>query len=78
MDAKLEFDACYIYQDVNRAIQHVHRTGLVHRGILSDPHKYLVKNVSPVTSVSIFCCKMICLTHADDADCLVEDKITLA
>ncbi|KAM5554062.1 5'-nucleotidase domain-containing protein [Rosa sericea] len=44
VDAKLEFDACYIYQDVNRAIQHVHRTGLVHRGILSDPHKYLVKN----------------------------------
>nr|XP_011462310.1 PREDICTED: 5'-nucleotidase domain-containing protein DDB_G0275467 isoform X1 [Fragaria vesca subsp. vesca] len=44
VDAKLEFDACYIYQDVNRAIQHVHRTGLVHRGILSDPHRYLVKN----------------------------------
>ncbi|XP_050374576.1 uncharacterized protein LOC126792134 [Argentina anserina] len=44
VDARLEFDACYIYQDVNRAIQHVHRTGLVHRGILSDPHKYLVKN----------------------------------
>ncbi|XP_061991134.1 uncharacterized protein LOC133709417 isoform X3 [Rosa rugosa] len=46
VDAKLEFDACYIYQDVNRAIQHVHRTGLVHRGILSDPRKYLVKNDS--------------------------------
>ncbi|KAK9932052.1 hypothetical protein M0R45_019303 [Rubus argutus] len=44
VDAKLEFDASYIYEDVNRAIQHVHRTGLVHRGILSDPHKYLVKN----------------------------------
>ncbi|XP_050130588.1 uncharacterized protein LOC126607154 isoform X4 [Malus sylvestris] len=44
VDAKLEFDACYIYQDVNRAIQHVHRSGLVHRGILSDPHRYLVKN----------------------------------
>lgn len=46
VDAKLEFDACYIYEDVNRAIQHVHRSGLVHRGILSDPHRYLVKNVS--------------------------------
>ncbi|XVE98657.1 hypothetical protein REPUB_Repub03eG0125900 [Reevesia pubescens] len=44
VDAKLEFDACYIYEDVNRAIQHVHRSGLVHRGILSDPHQYLVKN----------------------------------
>ncbi|XVE71723.1 hypothetical protein DITRI_Ditri10aG0174500 [Diplodiscus trichospermus] len=41
VDAKLEFDACYIYEDVNRAIQHVHRSGLVHRGILSDPHRYL-------------------------------------
>ncbi|KAF8033803.1 hypothetical protein BT93_C0152 [Corymbia citriodora subsp. variegata] len=44
VDAKLEFDACYIYEDVNRAIQHVHRSGLVHRGILSDPPRYLVKN----------------------------------
>lgn len=46
VDAKLEFDASYIYEDVIRAIDHVHRSGLVHRGILSDPHKYLVKNVS--------------------------------
>ncbi|KAE8056102.1 hypothetical protein FH972_012898 [Carpinus fangiana] len=44
VDAKLEFDSCYIYQDVNHAIQHVHRSGLVHRGILADPHRYLVKN----------------------------------
>ncbi|KAF8392966.1 hypothetical protein HHK36_021207 [Tetracentron sinense] len=44
VDAKLEFDASYIYQDVNRAIQHVHQSGLVHRGILSDPQRYLVKN----------------------------------
>lgn len=44
VDAKLEFDASYIYEDVNRAIQHVHRRGLVHRGILSDPYRYLVKN----------------------------------
>ncbi|KAI7991514.1 hypothetical protein LOK49_LG12G00144 [Camellia lanceoleosa] len=45
VDAKLEFDASYVYQDVNRAIQHVHRSGLAHRGILSDPQRYLVKNV---------------------------------
>ncbi|KAJ4709460.1 5'-nucleotidase domain-containing protein [Melia azedarach] len=44
VDAELEFDASYIYQDVNRAIQHVHRSGLAHRGILSDPYRYLVKN----------------------------------
>ncbi|KAF6155047.1 hypothetical protein GIB67_035794 [Kingdonia uniflora] len=44
VDAKLEFDACYVYQDINRAIQHVHQSGLVHRAILSDPQKYLLKN----------------------------------
>lgn len=44
IDAQLEFDASYVYQDVNRTIQHVHRSGLVHKGILSDPHRYLVKN----------------------------------
>uniref|UniRef100_A0A1D1YK93 5'-nucleotidase domain-containing protein DDB_G0275467 n=1 Tax=Anthurium amnicola TaxID=1678845 RepID=A0A1D1YK93_9ARAE len=44
VDAKLEFDACYIYEDVNQAIQHVHRSGLLHRNILSDPQRYLVKN----------------------------------
>ncbi|XP_028079642.1 5'-nucleotidase domain-containing protein DDB_G0275467-like [Camellia sinensis] len=46
VDAKLEFDAPYVYQDVNRAIQHVHGSGLAHRGILSDPQRYLVKDVS--------------------------------
>lgn len=48
VDAKLEFDPSYIYEDVNNAIQHVHRSGLAHRGILADPPRYLVKNVSPV------------------------------
>ena len=46
VDAKLDFDASYIYQDVNYAIQHVHQSGLVHKGILSDPDRYIVKNVS--------------------------------
>lgn len=45
VDAKLDFDACYVYQDVNRAIRYVHLSGLVHRGILSDPNRYLFKNV---------------------------------
>ncbi|XP_055822977.1 uncharacterized protein LOC129891592 isoform X2 [Solanum dulcamara] len=44
VDAKLEFDARYVYEDVNRAIQYVHNSGLVHRGILADPARYLVKN----------------------------------
>lgn len=44
VDAKLDFDASYVYQDVNHAIQHVHKSGLVHRKILSDPKKYLMKN----------------------------------
>lgn len=44
VDAQLDFDASYVYEDVNRSIQHVHRSGLVHRGILSDPQRYLVKN----------------------------------
>ncbi|XP_010323221.2 uncharacterized protein [Solanum lycopersicum] len=44
VDAKLEFDARYVYEDVNRAIQYVHNSGLVHRGILADPPRYLVKN----------------------------------
>ncbi|XXG58504.1 hypothetical protein AAC387_Pa04g0805 [Persea americana] len=44
VDAKLDFDASYVYQDVNHAIQHVHRSGLVHKGILSDPPRYLMKN----------------------------------
>ncbi|KAG9456074.1 hypothetical protein H6P81_000582 [Aristolochia fimbriata] len=44
VDAKLDFDASYVYQDVNHAIQHVHRSGSVHRKILSDPQRYLMKN----------------------------------
>ncbi|RZC74687.1 hypothetical protein C5167_050167 [Papaver somniferum] len=32
VDAKLQFDASYLYEDLNHAIQHVQRSGLVHRG----------------------------------------------
>lgn len=63
VDAKLEFDAGYIYEDVNRAIQHVHRSHSVHKGILSDPQKYLVKNVSELTSLLGRCiavCSLLC------------------
>ncbi|PKA57595.1 hypothetical protein AXF42_Ash018570 [Apostasia shenzhenica] len=44
VDAKLEFDASYVYEDVKCAIQHVHGSGLLHRTILSNPHKYMMKN----------------------------------
>ncbi|CAA6662261.1 unnamed protein product [Spirodela intermedia] len=44
VDAKLDFDPCYIHEDVNHAIRRVHRSGLLHKTILSDPQKYLVKN----------------------------------
>lgn len=46
VDAKLDFDTSCVYDDINHAIQHVHRSGLVHRQILAEPHKFLVKNVS--------------------------------
>ncbi|WOK94047.1 hypothetical protein Cni_G02749 [Canna indica] len=44
MDANLEFDASNVYEDISQAIQHVHKSGLLHKEILSDPPKYLVKN----------------------------------
>lgn len=53
VDAKLEFDPSYVYEDVVRSIEHVHRSGLVHRGILSDPRRYLVKNVSSLPLIGI-------------------------
>ncbi|CAL5081534.1 unnamed protein product [Urochloa decumbens] len=43
VDAKLEFDASYVYEDVNQSIQHVHRSGLIHKQILSEPQKFLIK-----------------------------------
>ncbi|XP_042407662.1 5'-nucleotidase domain-containing protein DDB_G0275467-like [Zingiber officinale] len=44
VDAKLDFDPSNVYEDINQAIQHVHKSGLLHKEILSDPTKYLVKN----------------------------------
>ncbi|KAG0470464.1 hypothetical protein HPP92_017164 [Vanilla planifolia] len=44
IDAKLDFDASYIYEDVRNAIQHVHRSGALHSQILLDPPRYLVRN----------------------------------
>jgi hypothetical protein len=34
-----------VYEDVNQSIQHVHRSGLIHRKILSEPLKFFKKNV---------------------------------
>lgn len=53
VDAKLEFDASNVYEDISQAIQHVHRSGLLHKGILSDPTKYLLKNVSRTVHQSL-------------------------
>ncbi|KAI3915512.1 hypothetical protein MKW92_041694, partial [Papaver armeniacum] len=43
VDATLQFDASYIYKDVNHAIQHVHQSGFVHRGILFRSSEILSK-----------------------------------
>jgi hypothetical protein len=61
VDAKLEFDAPYIYEDVNKAIQHVHRSGLVHRKVLAEPQKFLIKNVS-ITAL-LFLCWNTCILN---------------
>jgi hypothetical protein len=47
VDQKLDFDCAYVYEDVQKCIEHIHRSGNLHREILSDPDKYLQKNVSP-------------------------------
>lgn len=57
IDAKLEFDASYVYEDVNQSIQHVHRSGLIHRQILSEPQKFLIKKVSCTAFADFRCLK---------------------
>eukprot|EP00249_Psilotum_nudum_P021412 c28101_g12_i1 orf=665-1696(-) len=44
VDEKLEFDSVYVYEDVKRSIDYVHKSGLLHRRILEEPAKYLVKS----------------------------------
>ncbi|KAH7437817.1 hypothetical protein KP509_05G090700 [Ceratopteris richardii] len=44
VDTKLAFDASYVYEDVKRSIEFVHRSGLMHRKIIEDPARYLVKS----------------------------------
>eukprot|EP00897_Mesotaenium_endlicherianum_P001267 jgi/Mesen1/1168/ME000124S00205 len=44
VDRKLEFDASYVYADVKQCIDHVHRSQSMHRAILRNPSKYLVRN----------------------------------
>ncbi|CAL5441255.1 unnamed protein product [Camellia sinensis] len=67
VDAKLEFDAPYVYQDVNRAIQHVHGSGLAHRGILSDPQRYPVKDVRDDELYSNICIICFYCSRSPDA-----------
>lgn len=42
----MEFDSAYVYEDVKRSINFVHRSGLMHKEVLQDCEKYLVKNVN--------------------------------
>lgn len=44
VDRRLDFDSSYVYEDVKKCIDHVHRSQSMHRQILRDPAKYLVKN----------------------------------
>ncbi|KAH7373349.1 hypothetical protein KP509_17G051200 [Ceratopteris richardii] len=44
VDTKIDFDASYVYEDVKKSIDFVHRSGLLHRRILEEPAKYLVKS----------------------------------
>lgn len=48
VDAELDFDASYVYEDVNYAIRYVHQSGIVHDQILLHLDKYLMKNVRPL------------------------------
>ncbi|KAL3682481.1 hypothetical protein R1sor_000503 [Riccia sorocarpa] len=44
VDQNMEFDSAYVYDDVKRSINYVHRSGLMHSAVLADREKYLVKN----------------------------------
>lgn len=44
VDQKVAFDSSYVYDDVKRSIEFVHKSGLLHRRILEEPAKYLVKS----------------------------------
>lgn len=41
VDQKLDFDCAYVHEDVQKCIEFIHRSGNLHREILSDPAKYL-------------------------------------
>ncbi|KAG6544180.1 hypothetical protein Mapa_014380 [Marchantia paleacea] len=44
VDQDMEFDSAYVYDDVKRSVNFVHRSGLMRREVLSNAAKYLVKN----------------------------------
>lgn len=45
VDQKLDFDCGYVYEDIQSCITHVHMSGSLHKAILSEPAKFLQKNV---------------------------------
>ena len=40
-DAKVDFDASYVYEDVRRAVSDLHLSGKLHNVISADPEKYI-------------------------------------
>lgn len=48
VDQKLDFDCGYVYEDIQSCITHVHMSGSLHKAILSEPAKFLQKNVCMV------------------------------
>ncbi|KAI5078623.1 hypothetical protein GOP47_0006294 [Adiantum capillus-veneris] len=44
VETNTDFDASYVYEDVKRSIEFVHKSGFLHQKILEEPAKYLVKS----------------------------------
>ncbi|KAG0584709.1 hypothetical protein KC19_3G229300 [Ceratodon purpureus] len=53
VDQKLDFDCAYVYEDVQKCIEYIHRSGNLHKEILSDPAKYLQKNPKVIEMLHI-------------------------
>eukprot|EP00850_Spirogloea_muscicola_P021307 SM000244S08542 [mRNA] locus=s244:48260:52937:+ [translate_table: standard] len=55
VEKRLDFDPAYVYEDVKRCIDYVHRTQAMHQRILHEPSKYLVRNVSSCRLLHVGC-----------------------
>ncbi|GAQ77600.1 haloacid dehalogenase-like hydrolase superfamily hydrolase [Klebsormidium nitens] len=43
VSSRIEFDPMYVYEDVKKSIDYVHRSALMHRAILEKPSQFLLK-----------------------------------